>query len=75
MRRELLAQRAERRPGDLRAKLKRRSNKVSAFINPNVTPKKPVTVSKMQFPNFEVKRTVDNALVHILFLQKFSSIS
>ena len=25
----------------------------------------------MQFPNFEVKRTVDNALVHIHFFQNF----
>merc|ERR1712113_362523 len=59
MRRELLAQRAEKKPNDLRARLGKR-NKVSAFINPHVTPKKPVTVSRMQFPNFEVKRTVDN---------------
>jgi len=60
MRRELLAQRAQKKPNDLRARLGKR-NKVSAFINPHVTPKKPVTVSKMQFPNFEVNRTVDNS--------------
>merc|ERR1712106_847922 len=48
MRRELLAQRRQQQ------------KQVSAFINPRVTPKKPVTVSRMQFPNFEVKRTVDN---------------
>ena len=59
MRSERRAQRAEKKPNDLRARLGKR-NKLSAFINPHVTPKKPVTVSRMQFPNFEVKRTVDN---------------
>merc|ERR1711892_97115 len=63
MRRELLAQRAQKKPNHLRARLGQRrqqQKQVSAFINPHVTPKKPVTVSRMQFPNFEVKRTVDN---------------
>ena len=64
MRRELLAQRAQKKPHDLRARLGQRrqqqQKQVSAFINPHVTPKKPVTVQRMQFPNFEVKRTVDN---------------
>ena len=64
MRRKLLADRAQRKPNDLRARLAR-GKKISAFINPNLSPKQPVTIkdqanNQMQFPNFKVGRTVVN---------------
>ena len=64
MRRKLLADRAQRKPNDLRARLAR-GKKISAFINPNLSPKQPVTIkdqdnNQMQFPNFKVGRTVLN---------------
>ena len=64
MRRKLLADRAQRKPNDLRARLAK-GKKISAFINPNLSPKQPVTIkdqanNQMQFPNFKVGRTVVN---------------
>ena len=65
MRRKLLADRAQRKPNDLRARLAK-GKKISAFINPNLSPKQPVTIkdqsnNQIQFPNFKVGRTVVNA--------------
>lgn len=65
MRRKLLADRAQRKPNDLRARLAR-GKQISAFINPNLSPKQPVTIkdqanNQIQFPNFKVGRTVVNS--------------
>ena len=67
--RALLAQRAQKKPNDLRAKLTK--PKISAFINPNISPKQPIPLrvgigpqltaaEKNEYKNFEVKRTVAN---------------
>ena len=44
-------------------KTPKQKKQVSAFINPLVTPEKPVTISRMRFLNFEVKRNSADAAV------------